>query len=166
LADFLHAKLILKMKKLIYTFILLIICLSNSYAQSKPPKHLCQKWRVDTVALREAFMQAFKKESADDQTKEDMMLAFLNGMVSEFAQMWIVFHKDGTAIMHSPQETERGTWAYEAKTKNLSVISTTKNSTTRFIIQEITAKKMVLQEKDSETAKETAFKTITFIAEK
>lgn len=153
------------MKKIICTCLFITICLSINYAQNKTPKYLCQKWQVDTLALRETLLEEYNKTNSDNQNKQEMLLAFLGSMLQEFGQMWIEFHKDGTSTMHSPQETERGTWQYNAKTKVLSVFSPQKNDTSRFIIQTLTLKKMILQI-SKENQNDKTFKSMTFQAVK
>jgi hypothetical protein len=137
------------MKKIILLSVLLITCLSSTYAQNKTPKHLCQKWRADTIAFREILTKEF---FAKAPTKEDEKMAqvFLNGMIQEIGQMWFSFAENGVCTMGTSHEIEKGTWQYEAATQTLTIRSPEKNQETQFLVKKLKADRLVLSEKNGD----------------
>ncbi|MCU0446286.1 MAG: hypothetical protein MUE85_15370 [Microscillaceae bacterium] len=154
------------MKKIFLSIILLMLCLSSAYAQNKPPKYLCQKWRVDTLAMRQTLLKMLAEETADDKSKAEMMLIFLNGMVQELGKVSMQFYQDGRAILHSPQEIKRGVWKYDPNTKLLTIQNAEEESPVRFFVQELKAKRMILREEKVESESKSSLKSLTLIAEK
>jgi hypothetical protein len=149
------------MKKMILMSILLLAGLVSSYAQSKPPKYLCQKWRADTTAFRELLTKEFSAKTPNDKADEKMMKIFLESMLQEIGQMWFSFAENGICTMGTPREIEKGNWQFEASSQMLIIKNPEKNQETQFLVKELKAKRLILSEKNGDKYSQ----NITFKAE-